>query len=151
MPPPPKKGPLKPITKKEAISILDTLKEKLLRDINDQLKSETGEEKEIGDLYDLASNERDRELSLLLNDRERLKLVQIEKSYERIEDGTYGFCENCAEPIAPGRIRAIPFTTFCVECKSIMEREESMVRQRHLLDDRTYQGLADTDFDDSDN
>ena len=77
---------------------------------------------DVGDIYDVASNERDRELSLILGDREMLKLTEIDDALERLQDKSYGLCDECGEPIAEGRLLAMPFTKVCVECKSKSER-----------------------------
>ena len=63
--------------------------------------------------------ERDHEMSLANNARDML--AQIEHALGRIEDGSYGLCESCGNPIGKGRLQAFPRATLCVSCK---EREE---------------------------
>jgi DnaK suppressor protein len=63
--------------------------------------------------------ERDHEMSLANNARDMLS--QIERALGRIDDGTYGICESCGNPIGKGRLQAFPRATLCVSCK---EREE---------------------------
>jgi RNA polymerase-binding transcription factor len=63
--------------------------------------------------------ERDHEMSLANNARDMLD--QIERALARIDDGTYGICESCGNPIGKGRLQAFPRATLCVSCK---EREE---------------------------
>nr|WP_202867222.1 TraR/DksA C4-type zinc finger protein [Kribbella pittospori] len=63
--------------------------------------------------------ERDHEMSLANNARDMLD--QIERALARIENGTYGICESCGNPIGKGRLQAFPRATLCVSCK---EREE---------------------------
>ena len=63
--------------------------------------------------------ERDHEMSLANNARDMLD--QIERALARIDDGTYGVCESCGNPIGKGRLQAFPRATLCVSCK---EREE---------------------------
>ena len=110
--------------KKEMALILNKAKSKMLSDVSTKIHNESGEAKsEIGDIYDLASNERERELTLTLGDRDRGKLSQIEGALERIGDGSYGECEECEEPIADNRLRALPFTKVCIECQSKKERD----------------------------
>ena len=100
------------------------MKEDILIGITDGIKSESDNTKrEVGDIHDVASSERDRELSLILGDRDRGKLASIESALLRIADGSYGLCEECGEKIADGRLKILPFATVCVECKSIDERE----------------------------
>ncbi|MDH5559856.1 MAG: TraR/DksA family transcriptional regulator [Deltaproteobacteria bacterium] len=88
----------------------------------DRIKSNSAITNEIGDEVDHASEERDRELYQLLGDRERKKLEQIEHALERIEDETYGICEECDSKISKKRLMALPFTMLCVDCKSEEER-----------------------------
>jgi DnaK suppressor protein len=81
-----------------------------------------------GDIYDQASSERDRELGLLLNDRERDKLHHIDEALLRMSEGEYGICEECDEEIPVGRLKALPFTRHCVKCKSDLERVQAQTR-----------------------
>ncbi|MBI4949768.1 MAG: TraR/DksA family transcriptional regulator [Deltaproteobacteria bacterium] len=110
--------------KKEITQKLLDAKEKILQEVSQKVKSESNVLKhEIGDIYDIASIERERELTLMLGDRDRDKLSEIEDALERIRDTSYGGCEECGEPIAEDRLRALPFTRVCVECQSKNERE----------------------------
>lgn len=110
--------------KKEMTQKLLEAKEKILQEVSQKVKSESNVLKhEIGDIYDIASIERERELTLMLGDRDRDKLSEIDDALERIKDTSYGGCEECGEPIAEDRLRALPFTRVCVECQSKNERE----------------------------
>ena len=64
--------------------------------------------------------ERDQELSLL-NNQKRL-LAQIEQALRMLDDGSYGYCENCGKPIGKLRLAAFPRATMCVSCKQRQER-----------------------------
>jgi RNA polymerase-binding protein DksA len=66
------------------------------------------------------SFERDQELTVLNNERE--KLAQIDRALARIADGTYGICESCGNPIGKGRSMAFPRATLCLTCKQREER-----------------------------
>jgi len=111
--------------KKEITQKLQEVKNRILQEVAQKVRSESNHLKhEIGDIYDIASKERERELSLMLGDRERKKLAEVEDALERINDKTYGACEECGEPIAENRLRALPFTRVCVECQSRNEREQ---------------------------
>lgn len=74
------------------------------------------------DQADVGSNslERDSEMSLAANHRELL--LQVEKALHRIDDGTYGLCENCGNPIGKMRLMAFPRATLCMSCKQREER-----------------------------
>jgi len=105
-------------------------REGLLSEVTRKVRTESDTLKfEIGDIYDIASSERERELSLILGDRDREKLAEIDDALERLNDGTYGICEECGEPIGEGRLRAMPFTRVCVECKSKNEKERGARRR----------------------
>ncbi len=127
-------------------SLLDT-KAKLLNEIDSELKAEREGNKDEGmDAYDLASEERDREINFILSDRERVKLKQIDDALERIADASYGVCESCGLEIAEERLSAMPFTRLCRDCQQDMEREAKS--QRRFEDERnTYRKLGSTDAD----
>lgn len=119
----------KPFQKEIAKKLLKA-KEDLLAEVAAKIKSESNALKfEIGDIYDIASSERERELTLMLGDRDREKLAEIEEAFERIKNGSYGMCEECGEPIGEGRLLAMPFTRVCIECKSKDEREKGAIRR----------------------
>ncbi len=118
------KKPSKATFKKQITEQLLAAKDKILNEVTQKIKSESNVLKhEIGDIYDLASNERERELTLTLGDRDRKKLAEIEAALERLGDNSYGECEECGEPIEQGRLVALPFTRVCVECQSNLERD----------------------------
>lgn len=121
--------------KKEITQKLLTAKTRILQEVSQKVKTESDVHKfEIGDIYDIASTERERELTLMLGDREREKLSEIEDALERVGDNSYGGCEECGEPIAEDRLRALPFTRVCVECQFKHEREQK-IRGRHYDED----------------
>lgn len=74
------------------------------------------------DQADVGSNslERDAEMSLAANQRELL--LQTEKALQRLEQGSYGQCEHCGEPIGKMRLQAFPRATLCMQCKQREER-----------------------------
>jgi DnaK suppressor protein len=84
---------------------------------------------DIGDILDSVSEERTRELDMILTDREKRKLLQIDDALDRIEDETYGQCEECGTKIPRARLKVLPFAKFCVECQEKNEREEKYTRE----------------------
>jgi DnaK suppressor protein len=84
---------------------------------------------DIGDILDSVSEERTRELDMILTDREKQKLKQIDDALERIEENTYGLCEECGVKIPRARLKVVPFAKYCVECKEVIEREEKYTRE----------------------
>lgn len=116
--------PKKKSFKKEMLERLLEEKKKLLSEVSQKVRTESDASKfEIGDIYDIASSERERELTLMLGDREREKLHEIDMALERLQDKDYGICEECGEPIGEARLRALPFTRVCVDCKTRAEKE----------------------------
>ena len=94
---------------------------------------------EIGDELDLASDQQDRELSLLLSNRDRKKLLAINEALEKINEGNYGVCQECGEQIGAGRLKAMPLANYCVDCQSKIEKE--MDREGSPEEDFTDQPL----------
>ena len=72
---------------------------------------ETAAEDRFADVVDLAQAESNRSMVLRLRDREHKMIRKIHQALRRLEDGTYGICEDCGEPIAPARLLARPVTT----------------------------------------
>jgi DnaK suppressor protein len=82
------------------------------------------ENNHIPDYADIASLESDRLFLLRLRDRERKLIRKIDQTLERIENGTFGICENCGKQIGEERLKARPVTTLCISCKTKQERQE---------------------------
>ena len=101
------------------------------------------------DTYDLASEERDREINFILSDRERTKIKQIDDALERLEDNTYGECESCGLEIAAERLEAMPFTRLCRDCQQDQERE-ARTQRRSEEERNTYRKFGSTDADEED-
>ena len=127
--------------------LLDT-RSKLLGEIDSELRAEREGSKDEGmDAYDLASEERDREINFILSDRERVKLQQIDDALERLDEGTYGICEACGLEIAEERLEALPFSRLCRDCQQDQEREAKS--QRSFDNERNaYRKIGSTDADD---
>jgi DnaK suppressor protein len=79
------------------------------------------------DPIDQAVEESSRTFSLRIRDRENLLMHKIRQSLQDIEEGTYGICQSCGEPISAARMRARPVARHCIDCKSAMERRERLV------------------------
>lgn len=126
----------------EIRQILMKLKEDTLREINKSVRNGTEAVAAIepgGDIYDQASSERDRELGLLLGDREREKVHSIDEALLRIAEGEYGICEECDEDIPLGRLKAMPFTRHCVKCKSDLEKLQAQTKR--VEEERAYREI----------
>ncbi len=89
---------------------------------------DTAEALEAAWRADRASLEGNRNLLLRIRDRERKLISKIDEALGRIDDGSYGKCEECGQDIGIERLRARPVTTLCIECKSLQEAQERKLR-----------------------
>ncbi|NPB04945.1 MAG: RNA polymerase-binding protein DksA [Aquificae bacterium] len=78
---------------------------------------------EIGDEVDSADLEMARLTKIRLRERETVYLKKVEYALRKMEEGTYGICENCGRPIAYERLKARPVAVYCIECKTKLEAE----------------------------
>ena len=77
---------------------------------------------EIGDAIDSSVEEQERELDLLLQEREQTRLEGIEIALTRIESDDFGYCDECGEEISKKRLLAVPLARTCINCQSNIER-----------------------------
>ena len=126
----------------EMRAILLKMKKDALEEIGKAVKSgaDKPSDETSGDIYDQASNERDRELLLLLGDREREKIRHIDEALARLEEGEYGICEDCEEEIPLGRLKAMPFARLCVKCKADLEKLQAQTKR--FEEERAYRDIA---------
>ena len=131
---------------KKARETLASMRAQMLKNVQQELQEGRDQNKDEGmDTYDLASDARDREISHILTDRDRGKLEAIDEALSRIDDNSYGLCEDCGAEIAEGRLEAMPFTRLCVTCQSDRERESRM--NKRYEEDRTFRRLGSGDGD----
>src|SRR5690606_662189 len=102
-------------------------KEELMRETSETLQHLQEESLAEADITDRATLETDRSLELRTRDRERKLIAKIDEALERIDDGTYGFCEETNEPISLKRLEARPIATLSLEAQ---ERHERLERTR---------------------
>jgi DnaK suppressor protein len=133
----------------EMKTILLKLKDEAFEEIGKSVKSgsEKPTDEPSGDIYDQASNERDRELLLLLGDREREKIRNIDEALVRLDDGEYGICEDCEEEIPLGRLKVMPFARLCVKCKADLEKHQAQTKR--FEEDRVYREISSTEEEES--
>jgi DnaK suppressor protein len=103
-------------------------KEDILRESRETLTNLQAETENHPDLVDRASSETDRALELRTRDRQRKLISKIDEAIRRIEDGSYGFCEETGEPIGLARLEARPTATMSVEAQERHERRERVHR-----------------------
>lgn len=77
------------------------------------------------DLADVASSTFEREKGLALESSVQQMLAQVEDALARVEEGTYGFCRRCGDPIDHARLKVLPFATLCIHCKELEEKNGS--------------------------
>jgi len=99
-------------------------KAELLREANETLAHLTEENLQQPDMADRASLETEHAIELRTRDRERKLIAKIDSALQRIEDGTYGFCEETNEPIGLKRLEARPIATLTLEAQERHERLE---------------------------
>jgi DnaK suppressor protein len=104
-------------------------KDDILRESKETLLSLQDENNVLPDLADRASTETDRALELRTRDRQRKLISKIEAALKRIEDGTYGYCEETGEPISLRRLDARPIATLSIEAQERHERREKVYRE----------------------
>lgn len=105
-------------------------REDLLRESNETIQNTLqGTELQKPDLADRASAETDHALELRTRDRERKLINKINAALERIDDDTYGFCEETGEPISVARLIARPIATLSLEAQERHERMEKTHRE----------------------
>ena len=103
-------------------------REDILREARDTLQHLQDENQNHPDIADRASSETDRAIELRARDRQRKLIAKIDSALQRLEEGTYGFCEETGEPIAIRRLEARPIATLSVEAQERHERRERVYR-----------------------
>lgn len=90
------------------------------------LEELSGDNEVFADPADRATAESDRAFTLRIRDRERRLIKKVKEALQRIDDGTYGICEECGEDISLNRLKARPVTRLCINCKAKQEEAEHM-------------------------
>ncbi|KXF77002.1 RNA polymerase-binding protein DksA [Paramesorhizobium deserti] len=103
-------------------------KNDILREARETLEALQQENANHPDLADRASSETDRAIELRARDRQRKLISKIDAALQRIDDGTYGFCEETGEPISLKRLDARPIATLSIEAQERHERREKVYR-----------------------
>jgi DnaK suppressor protein len=103
-------------------------REDILKEAKETLLHLQEENQNHPDLADRASSETDRAIELRARDRQRKLISKIDEALGRIEDGTYGYCEETGEPISLRRLEARPIATLSVEAQERHERRERVYR-----------------------
>jgi len=105
-----------------------TWKEDILKEAKTTLQQLQDENVNHPDLTDRASSETDRAIELRARDRQRKLISKIDAALARIEDGSYGYCEETGEPISLKRLEARPIATLSIEAQERHEKREKVYR-----------------------
>jgi DnaK suppressor protein len=103
-------------------------KDEILKEARDTLVTLQSESENHPDIADRASSETDRAIELRARDRQRKLIAKIESAIARIDDNTYGYCEETGEPISLKRLEARPIATLSLEAQERHERNERVFR-----------------------
>lgn len=110
--------------------LLVELKHKLIKEVMlNQEASNEGSNGDVLDLADQASDSYDKDLANSLSETERARLKAVEKALQRVNEGTYGLCEDCVKPIPLARLKVLPFAKLCVSCQQAEEKGAVMGRR----------------------
>ena len=118
----------KPLTKRELLKFRELLDEKK-RGVLDRARKTLTEDmmldpSDLPDEMDLASAEYTQSFEFRLRGRDKALLNKLDLALKKIDDGTFGQCETCDEPIGKKRLEARPETGLCIKCKEDQERDE---------------------------
>ncbi len=103
-------------------------KSDILREARETLEILQQENANLPDLADRASSETDRAIELRARDRQRKLISKIDSALQRLDDGTYGYCEETGEPISLKRLDARPIATLSIEAQERHEKREKVYR-----------------------
>jgi DnaK suppressor protein len=103
-------------------------REEILKEAKETLQHLQDESQNHPDFADRASSETDRAIELRARDRQRKLIAKIDAALQRIDDGTYGYCEETGEPISLKRLDARPIATLSIEAQERLERRERVYR-----------------------
>ena len=127
---------------KELRSILIELRDEIVSRIEQEMGSKVGEDPRISSLSPMDSGELsqldlDEDIDYTLLNMHIVRLREVEDALDRLEEGTYGICEDCGAAIKLERLKALPFTTCCVRCQEKREQlgQESRLKQMRRGED----------------
>ena len=103
-------------------------KDEILREAKETLVTLQKESENHPDIADRASSETDRAIELRARDRQRKLISKIDSALQRLDEGTYGYCEETGEPISLKRLDARPIATLSIEAQERHERREKVYR-----------------------
>jgi len=105
--------------RKRVEAAIQYLREEHPGSLEEEIEESVGSDNHLGDT---ATATLDREIDYTLEENSEQVLAEIDDALQRIEDGTFGTCRTCGQPIAPERLEAMPWATQCIDCKRKEER-----------------------------
>jgi DnaK suppressor protein len=107
----------------EVKALLLRMRADLLREVSESYAvcRELGQDG-VPDIGDMSANAYSRDVLFNLSETQRQQIRDIDAALERIEKGEYGTCMNCGEAIAPRRMEVRPFSRYCIDCKTDIEK-----------------------------
>ena len=108
-------------------SVLQEIRIEIVGDVEkSQNNGKNDEAEHMPDISDDAARAYDRKLQGDLEEQEWIKLKKIEAALEKVENGEYGVCDQCDKKIPEARLKIIPYTEFCTQCLSEIEKKSSL-------------------------
>ena len=115
-------------------SLLENICAKIVGDVEKaHHNKKSSEVEQMADISDDAARSYGRKLQGDLEEQEWVKLKQVEVALKKVEDGEYGICEQCEQEILETRLEIMPYTEFCIQCLSEMEKQTSLDNQKTQL------------------
>ena len=122
---------------------LQKKKAEILQNLENHKSEDINEKSGVEDAADIVASELNRETLYKLTQADRETLFLIDLALQKIESGTYGYCELCGEPIGEKRLKAIPWVRLCIKCseneeaiKSIVNKNEEFPYYSHIIPDQ---------------
>ena len=107
-------------------NLLNDMLQEALKQSDSTIEDMTDSNELCADPADRATVESDRAFTLRIRDRERKLIKKINSALARIEDGSFGICEDCGDDIGVPRLKARPVTKLCINCKAKQEEDEQL-------------------------
>ena len=112
-------------------SLLENIRTKIIGDVEKaHHNKKSNEVEQMADISDDAARSYGRKLQGDLEEHEWVKLKQVETALKKVEDGEYGICEQCEQEILETRLEIMPYTEFCIQCLSEIEKHTSLDNQK---------------------
>lgn len=112
-------------------SLLENIRTKIVGDVEKaHHNKKSNEVEQMADISDDAARSYGRKLQGDLEEHEWVKLKQVEAALKKVEDGEYGICEQCEQEILETRLEIMPYTEFCIQCLSEIEKNTSLDNQK---------------------